>query len=280
MKQRTISTGDAQADLVNLFHHIQERVSQIIYSTHSPGCLPHDLGHGVRAVVADDQRPDRSSVENWIWESEAGYRPLLLRMGVSAAALTPHRFAVMTEGVADFILLPSLLREAAGKDVLEYQVVPGIANSSAQTMREARYESDDMAYLLDGDDGGKYHIKRIKQAGVDQHFILSLPSGVTLEDLIDSTILREAIQKELHRSGHKLQAPDLPDSSRSKALEEWCSENNIAPPSKRAVASRVLEVWSEKRMTRESELLEDKHKTALHDIDQKLLEIFQISIKE
>ena len=64
---------DAQADLVNLFHHIQETVSQIIYSTHSPGCLPHDLGHGVRAVVSDDKHYDRSSIKNWIWESEAGY---------------------------------------------------------------------------------------------------------------------------------------------------------------------------------------------------------------
>ena len=43
---------DAQADLINLFH-LQDEVAQIIYSTHSPGCLPHDLGHGVRAVLPD-----------------------------------------------------------------------------------------------------------------------------------------------------------------------------------------------------------------------------------
>ena len=71
---------DAQADLINLFHS-QDKVAQIIYSTHSPGCLPHDLGHGVRAVLPAPDSPHHSVIENWIWESSLGFRPLLLRMG-------------------------------------------------------------------------------------------------------------------------------------------------------------------------------------------------------
>ena len=118
---------DAQADLVNLFH-TQEVASQIIYTTHSPGCLPHDLGNGIRAVVTDPGRPDRSTVKNWIWENDAGFRPLLLDMGASTAAVTtPYRFAVVTEGISDCVLLPSLLREATGLDSLPYQIVPGLA---------------------------------------------------------------------------------------------------------------------------------------------------------
>ena len=88
------------------------------------------------------------------------------------------------------------------------------------------------------------------------------------------SVLREAIQQELYRSGHKLQAPYLPNLSRCKALDEWCSKHNIDPPSKRAVASRVLEVWSEKRMNNNTKLVEDNHKAALRDIDRKLLGIF------
>ena len=125
---------DAQADLVNLFH-TQEVASQIIYATHSPGCLPHDLGHGVRAVIPSPDQPDRSTVKNWIWKDNDGLRPLLLDMGASTAAVTPHRYAVATEGVADFVLLPSLLREAAGKDTLPYQIVPGLAQLAGSGIR-------------------------------------------------------------------------------------------------------------------------------------------------
>ena len=156
---------DAQADLINLFHS-QDRVAQIIYSTHSPGCLPHDLGHGVRAVLPNPDSRHHSIVENWIWGSSPGFRPLLMRMGASTAAMTPHRFAVMTEGVADFILLPSLLRDATSKDVLEYQVVPGIAQASTDEIRETDSESDVVFYLVDGDGGGLAHTKKIRRAGV------------------------------------------------------------------------------------------------------------------
>ena len=128
---------DAQADLITLFY-LQDKVEQIIYSTHSPGCLPHDLGLGVRAVLPDPDAPHHSTVENWIWESSPGFRPLLLRMGASTAAMTPHRFAVMTEGLADFILLPSLLRDATGKEALKYQIVPGIAQATGNEIQQNR----------------------------------------------------------------------------------------------------------------------------------------------
>ena len=264
---------DAQADLINLFH-FQDRVAQIIYSTHSPGCLPHDLGHGVRAVLPNPDSPYHSIVENWIWESSPGFRPLLLRMGASTAAMTPHRFAVMTEGVADFILLPSLLRDATRKEVLEYQVVPGIAQASTEEIQQTDSESDVVFYLVDGDGGGRAHTKKIRRAGVGSTRISSLPSGVALEDVVAAEILQEAIQEELRRSGHSLQSPVLPDSGRGGFLKAWCEENGIKEPRKRAIASRVLEIWSARRLSRDEPLVEDRHRRALQQIDQDLLATF------
>ena len=57
---------DAQADLVQMFAE-QDFASKIIYSTHSAGCLPEDLGTGVR-MIAKAEEPERSIIKNWFWE--------------------------------------------------------------------------------------------------------------------------------------------------------------------------------------------------------------------
>ena len=119
--------------------------------------MTSDMAYGPCYLIP--KSPHYSTVDNWIWESSPGFRPLLLRMGASTAAMTPHRFAVMTEGVADFILLPSLLRDATGKEALKYQVVPGIAQASGNEIQQTDSESDIVFYLVDGDDGGREHAK-------------------------------------------------------------------------------------------------------------------------
>ena len=266
---------DAQADLVNHLHS-QNEVSQIIYSTHSPGCLPHDLGHGVRAVVQDDQRPDRSTIQNWIWESDAGYRPLLLKMGASTAALTPHRQAVVTEGVSDFILLPSLLREAVDKTVLEYQIVPGIAQMSAEEVRTLDAESEAVLYLIDGDEGRKSNSGVLKDAGIPDARINVLPDGMAIEDLVAGETLVAAINEELRRSGcTQTLSLALPDVGRNAVLKKWYSEHSIAPPRKRAVASRVLELTSGGASEGEHPLLNEKHRSTLKSLEAELLKAFE-----
>ena len=266
---------DAQADLVNLFHS-QDKVSQIIYSTHSPGCLPHDLGNGVRAVVQDDQRPDCSSIQNWIWESDSGYRPLMLKMGASTAALTPHRQAVATEGISDFILLPSLLREATGKDVLDYQIVPGIAQIGGDDVRKLDAESDAVLYLTDGDDGGKSNSKKLRKVGIPDSRIFSLPSGTTIEDLVASDTLVAAVNKELRRSGstQTLNAK-LPDSGRNAILDGWFDEHSIPRPNNRALASRILELVSEKDSGVVHPLLNECYRRELQHLEAELLSAFE-----
>ena len=266
---------DAQADLVNLFH-FQKEVTQTIYSTHSPGCLPHDLGHGVRAVVQDEQRPDRSSIQNWIWESDSGYRPLLLKMGASTAALTPHRQAVVTEGVSDFILLPSLLREAVGKTVLEYQIVPGIAQRSAEEVRALDAESEAVLYLIDGDEGRKSNSGVLKDAGIPDTRVNVLPDDMAIEDLVAGETLVAAINEELRRSGcTRTLNLTLPDVGRNAVLKEWYSEHSVTPPRKRAVASRVLELTSGGASEGEHPLLNEEHRPMLQRLEAKLLKDFE-----
>ena len=181
----------------------------------------------------------------------------------------------MTEGEADFILLPSLLREAAGKEALSYQVVPGIAKASIPEIRMVDLESDVVLYVLDGDKGGDGHSKKIRRAGINTSCILRLPNEMTLEDLVVGEVLREAVGEELRRSGHKLQVPLLPDSGRAQFLEEWYAQSNIGAPSKRAIAGRVLEIWSRHRLSQEAHLVEEQHKEALRALDEKLLASFR-----
>ena len=266
---------DAQADLINLFHS-QNKVSQIVYSTHSPGCLPHDLGNGVRAVVQDYQRPDRSSIQNWIWESDAGYRPLLLKMGASTAALTPHRQAVVTEGVSDFILLPSLLREAAGKEVLDYQVVPGIAQMAGDDVRALEAETDAVLYLTDGDEGGKSNSKKLRSAGIVGSRVFALPEGTTIEDLVTSGTLVAAVNECLRRSGcTQTLNVDLPDSGRSAVLVAWFDEHSIARPNNRAIASRILELVSREDSGVRHSLINERYRSELRHLEVELSGAFE-----
>ena len=263
---------DAQADLIRVLYE-QKIASQVIYSTHSPGCLPNDLGHGVRAIVPTV--PDRSVVKNWVWEDSSGFRPLLIHMGASTAALTPHRFAVATEGVADFIVLPSLLRAATGQDSLSYQIVPGIAQLSPDRLRSIDSESDAIVYLTDGDDGGQQLSKELKRAGISEERIFSLSQGVVLEDLIHGPTLVDAIEKELGRSGQPPSNPlKLPNSGRSKYLKEWYDQSGVEPPSKRAIASHVLELTTRQPELEYRQILAERYRSELKELHQSFLNIF------
>lgn len=270
---------DAQADLVNLFYH-QDVASQVIYSTHSPGCLPHDLGAAVRAVVPDPNQDDRSYVKNWIWHSRSGFRPLLLDMGASTAAVTPHRFAVATEGVADFILLPSLLRQATGSESLPYQIVPGLARLSRDGIESINLESDRMMYLTDGDEAGEKKTHQIKRAGVPCEHIFSLPPGTVLEDLVAGETLTMAVSEEIRRSGFEpTEELKLPECGRSTYLDDWYESAGIPAPSKRAIASRVLEIAARQPNKSGLPLLEPRHTNTLIELHNALLSALQVSTR-
>ena len=263
---------DAQAELIRMLHN-QEFVSQVIYSTHSPGCLPNDLGCGVRSIAPTED--DRSIVRDWIWEQRAGYRPLLTDMGASTAALTPFRFAVATEGVTDFILLPALLRAASGDESLPYQVVPGISQLSRDGLRSIDSECESTLYLLDGDEGGNNLKRNLKRAKISENRIFLLPDGVVVEDLINGEVLRVAIEEELRRSGHQIEAPiDLPGSGRAAYIKDLLAQESVDPPNKRNIASRVLELTARSPDEASKSLGDDGHKAFLCELHQSFLAAF------
>ncbi|WP_433955363.1 AAA family ATPase [Janibacter indicus] len=246
---------NAQADLINF---LQELPSRTIYTTHSPGCLPLDLGTGIRVVRPHPEKAI-SELSNTFWEEEApGFSSLLFAMGAGAAAFSAVRAAVFTEGPSDMILLPRLIREATGERVLGYQIVPGLANIHPRQLGDAEYAAIRVAYLLDGDGGGDQHAENLKKAMIPPERILRLPDGVALEDLVEPDAYLEALNGVLSDSGRpekitreQVQAALDEGTPIAKAAQDVLGGQDNTP-SKVAVAGRLLRHDGPLPLTREA----------------------------
>ena len=245
---------DAQADLVQMLAR-QESVAKVIYTTHSVGCLPEDIGSGTRLISPKDA--NTSKIKNWFWEtSQPGFSPILFGMGAATLAFFPFRYALITEGPTDMILLPTLLREATGRDFLGFQVTPGISVSDEEKLTVLESGSPRTLYLIDGDDGGSELQRRLQKAKIPKSHIFKLPSvkeskGLVLEDLIDDELYVEAINEELRRSHddkYVFPLDKLPNFKRPKYLETYCKSKGVKPPSKRSVACRLLELKENRQL--------------------------------
>lgn len=236
---------DAQADLVNMFV-TQVQAVKVIYTTHSPACLPPDLGTGIRCVVpsADQQI---SEVKNSFWEGSGGFSPLMLAMGAGAAAFTPARCVLLAEGASEMILLPSLLRSAAAIGTLPYQVAPGLSEVPAGFYPQLDLEAARVAYLVDGDSGGDELAKALRASGVPSSLIAKLKvPGV--ENLLDSEAYQAAITSLLDECNPEVSTadarlPNLPppaSESWAKYIEAWISTRGLRPPSRVAVANWLV----------------------------------------
>jgi len=235
---------DAQADLVNTFM-IQTQAAKIIYTTHSPGCLPPDLGTGIRAVLPDRSNAEVSAIYNSFWNGAAGYSPLMLAMGAGAAAFSPARFVVLAEGASEMLVLPSLIRAATGVESLGYQVAPGLSETPTHIFPELELEGARVAFLVDDDDGGKELKKRLAEGGVPGHLIVQL-GAITLENLLDKELYRSTIERLLLATMDKSDMPELPtleDNAVSwpAQMREWSRNHDVKLPSKIAVANRIVE---------------------------------------
>lgn len=237
---------DAQADLVQMLTR-QTEVDHVIYTTHSIGCLPEDLGVGVRLISTNS--PNASVIKNWFWESDKpGFSPLLFGMGASTMAFMPVRYALITEGISDIILLPSLLRESNNTEYLGFQTVSGLSETSKGDFAVLENGAPRTAYLLDADDGGKELEKQLRRAGIDKARIFYLPrkagQDLVLEDFVKKEVYLKAVNDELDARNDKytpLALADLPDVKRPDKVKAHCKAQGIKQPSKRAVAYRVLE---------------------------------------
>lgn len=278
---------NAQADLIQVLDE-QEEAAKVIYTTHSAGCLPQDLGRGVRIVLPVQERDgdvvretDDSRIVNWFWTEEiegTGFSPLLIGMGASTLAFASTRRAVIAEGPSDAILLPTLIREAAKLPRLDYQVAPGLATVDAVAVRDLDLVAARVTYVLDGDQAGDDKEVLLIAAGVPKTRILRLGSRrsrIVLEDLLDADVYLSAVNEELERwQGAGVQMPKsaLTATLRPAAVEKWCNRQKptVAVPSKRAVAHRVLEQAKVRPVVRSQrrETLRKLHRDITQLLDQ------------
>lgn len=268
----------AQADLVQVLTE-QTAASQVIYTTHSAGCLPEDLGTGIRLVVPIEGA-DRSRVINWFWEDdEPGFAPLLHGMGYAAGAFafTPARFAVFAEGPTELILLPTLLREATGRRRLEFQVAPGLALVNRETASNLELEAARVKYVVDSDAGGRAIATVLRGGGVNDADIFELhdrrQDGLTIEDFVDAEAYRSAVNEELRRSGyaeHQFARGELPAIGRVAHVKAWADGRGIRNPSKVRVAAQVVELSDQQR------LVSGSRRTALQTLYNQLRRALRI----
>jgi ABC-type transport system involved in cytochrome c biogenesis ATPase subunit len=263
---------DAQADLVRMFGR-QDQASQVIFTTHSAGCLPEDLGTGIK-VVRPKGMSGESEILNSYWSEGPGVKPLIIGMGATTFAFSSLRYAVIGEGASEALLLPTLLKEATGNEPLGFQVVPGLAQVPAQDIAALDEEGGRTVYLVDSDDAGRaiYDMlianeippKRILEIGLGQH------PGLTLEDLLRPGVYCEAVNTELERSQRtqRINQTMIPTVNRSKTVDNALGRD---APNKTAVAKRVLELRGK------HVLYDDKYRDHLCDLAKRLKEALELS---
>lgn len=179
---------DAQADLISILTRFMA-VSQVIYTTHSPGCLPPDLGTGVRFLEPREDPPGSSAIVPFFWsrssaKSASGLLPLLFMLGARSAAFSRLRNAVVVEGQTEALLMPSLIRAANKLDELDYQVVPGLSQASESEFEELNAVAVKVTYLVDGDAGGDALKLWLKDRKVTPPKVQQLSTGAAIEDLL------------------------------------------------------------------------------------------------
>lgn len=260
---------DAQADLVGVLLKNVE-ATQVFYTTHSPGCLPTDLGTSIRLLSKDKDQRDASTLKADFWTNqEPGFAPLLYAMGASAAAFSVCRRAVLSEGPADMVLLPTLIRLATDKTDLDYQIAPGLSNAHAYDMKVEEVAAK-VVYLADGDAGGEKHQHALLKAGVGANRIFRLPEGRATEDLIDRDQYIEIVN-EMLAGGDAVTAADLDDGQPiAKSLQDWGEKNEIKVPGHVAVAYAVLRRGSSIQLTPAA-------KDALIELDSQFNAAFDIA---
>lgn len=237
---------DAQADLVTSFSRQQE-VAKIIYTTHSPACLPADLGTNVRAVLPNTENSQESTLENSFWRNASGFTPLMIAMGAGASAFATARFVVLAEGATEMLVLPSLIRAATGLSELPYQIAPGLSESSPEDYKDLDLEGARVAFLVVNDAGGTKLKKNLIAAGVSSEKVVQL-GALMLEHLLDADVYRMAYAQLLREWNPAAIIADLPTFDehsklpRPKQLEAWAkAKPGLRIPGKRDVASYIAE---------------------------------------
>lgn len=241
---------DAQADLVQMLAG-QTVASKVIYTTHSLGCLPEDLGNGVRLILPTEPDSDWSKIQNKFWlnrdKEEAAFSPILMGMGASTMAFFPTRSAVLVEGPSDSILLPTMFREVLNETSIGVQFVHGLSEQGRVSLPLLNSTGNRVCYFLDNDDGGRKLAKYLVDQNVDRQRIFTWPAkgDAKLEDFIDPAILAEAASNlaRQHLGVDKLiSAANLPKFGKWETISQACIEAGIPILKKVEVAYEILDL--------------------------------------
>ncbi len=144
------------------------------------------------------------------------------------------------------LVLPSLIKKAVGAEDLDYQVAPGLSEVAPEMYPELDLAGARVAYLVDGDQGGRDRRDALIAGGVPRGPDRR-PGALTLENLLDPAAYAEAFAKLLAECNPDTAPPDLPELPEPTAevwprhLESWSEEHGLKLPasgSSRAVSSR------------------------------------------
>lgn len=80
-------------------------------------------------------------------ERRVGDALVLFAMGARMLALTIPRFGVVVDKPSDVALLPTLLRRAAQREVLDYRIVPGLSEAPQDRLSDVSRAAGRVTYL-------------------------------------------------------------------------------------------------------------------------------------
>lgn len=264
---------DAQADLVQMLTK-QDVADKVIYTTHSAGCLPEDLGNGVRLIVPNAEN-FTSKIQNKFWaEDKNGFSPLLIGMGAKTLAFFPIRRALMAEGVTEILLLPTLFREVSKLDYLGFQIVHGLSETAPIEIPSLENSGTHVAYLVDADDGGSEVKQKLIDNGIEENKIFNIgcdvKSDYMIEDFMKCELYTQAVNNLLvkfHSDKPQITCPELGSPSRTKKLESFFDTNNIKNISKVDIAYEILNIRDNEP---DIKIVDEKYVSCLQEVLKKI----------
>lgn len=264
---------DAQADLVQMLTK-QDVADKVIYTTHSAGCLPEDLGNGVRLIVPNDEN-FTSKIQNKFWDGDKnGFSPLLIGMGAKTLAFFPIRRALMVEGMTETLLLPTLFREVNNLEYLGFQIIHGLSETAPTEIPSLDNSGTHVAYLVDADDGGKRIKKKLTDNGIDGNKIFDFAcdntSDYMIEDFISCKVYTQAINSLLNKfyqEKPQITCKEIESPLRLTKLETFYTANDIKPLSKVDIAYEILDIRDKNPRLK---IIDEKYISCLKDVFEKI----------
>jgi predicted ATP-dependent endonuclease of OLD family len=240
---------DAQADLINMLSK-QQVSKKIIYTTHSMGCLPEDMGAGLR-LIQSIENDTLSKITNKFWSNDKkGFHPLLYGIGATTLSFLPMRNAILVEGSSDHILLPIIFRAISKQDHIGFQIVPGLSETSKEQIPILENHGRQALFLLDNDSGGINLEKWLVSIGIPKkrimHIVSSVTTKITVEDLLEPSLFEEGVNSYLRKWEKKVKEFRL-QKNRNHAISllSFCKSAKIEVPSKTEIAYVVIEILAQ-----------------------------------